>query len=231
MKTVSISGSLRANVGKKDAKALRRQGNVPCVLYGGPEQVSFFATEKDFTKLVYTPDVHLVNLDVAGKKYDAVVQEIQFHPVSDHIVHIDFLQVIEGKPVTVDIPVVCKGTPAGVKEGGKLQVKMRSLKVRGNINKIPQTIELDVTGMNLGDTVKISDLKYDGLTFIASPNVTVVAVRFTRNVVEETPVAAATTAAPVAGATTAAPGATTTTPAAGEKKDEKAAPKKDEKKK
>jgi large subunit ribosomal protein L25 len=199
------------------------------VLYGGKEQVSFFVPEKDFTKLVYTPDVHLVNLEVSGKKFDAIMQDIQFHPINDKIIHVDFLEVVAGKAVTMSLPIRCSGTPAGVREGGKLQVKMRSIKVRGLIEKMPQAIELDVTGMNLGDVIKVSDLKYDGLTFQADPSVTVVAVRFTRQVVEETPVAA-TTAAPAAG--TAAAGATAT-PAAGAdaKKDEKAAPKKDEKKK
>jgi large subunit ribosomal protein L25 len=230
MKTVSISGSPRANVGKKDARALRREGKVPCVLYGGKEQVSFFVPEKDFKKLVYSPDVHLVNLDVSGKKFDAVMQEIQFHPVTDKISHIDFLEVVPGKPVIMDIPVKCKGIPAGVKEGGKLQQKMRTIKVRGLIEKMPPAIELEVTKMNLGDVIKVNDLKYDGLTFIAQPEVTVVAVRFTRQVVEEVAPVAATTAAPAAGATTAAAGATSA--AAGDaKKDEKAAPKKDEKKK
>ena len=232
MKTVSISGSPRANVGKKDARALRREGKVPCVLYGGKEQVSFFVPEKDFVKLVYSPDVHLVNLDVAGKKFDAIVQELQFHPVSDKIAHVDFLEVVAGKPVIMTIPVKCKGIPLGVKEGGKLQLKLRNLKVRGLINKIPPAIELDVTNMKLGDLVAIKDLKYDGVSFLLKPEITVVAVRYTRQVVEEV-VAAPVTTAPVAGATTAAPGATTTTaaPAADAKKDEKAAPKKDEKKK
>lgn len=220
MKTVSISGSPRANVGKKDAKALRRAGNVPCVLYGGKEQVAFYAQESAFKKLVYTPDVHIVNLDINGVKTDAIMQDIQFNPVTDRIAHIDFLQIVAGKAVTMNVPISCTGTAVGVREGGKLQVKMRTIKAKGLIEKMPEKISLDVSNMKIGDTVRVGDLKYDGISFLESENVTVVAVRVTRNVAEETP--AATTAAaatPAAGATPA--------PAADAKKEEK----KDEKKK
>lgn len=227
MKTVSISGSPRANVGKKDARALRREGNVPCVLYGGKEQVTFFVPERSFVKLVYSPDVHLVNLDLSGKKVNAILKEIQYHPINDKITHVDFLEVIPGKAVTMNLPVKCEGTPAGVREGGKLQIKARYVEVRGAIEKMPEALNLDVSKMNIGDTIKISDLKYDGLTFLAAPTVTIVAVRVTRNVVEEVAPVAATTAAPAAGAT-ATPGATTTAPAADAKKE---TPKKDDKKK
>jgi large subunit ribosomal protein L25 len=224
MKTVSISGSPRANVGKKDAKALRREGNVPCVLYGGKEQVAFYAQEKAFKSLVYTPDVHLVNLDIAGKKVNAVMQEIQFNPVNDRLQHIDFLEVVPGKPVMIEIPIVFSGTPVGVREGGKLLRKMRTIKTKGLIEKMPQTITLDVANMAIGDSIRVTDLKYDGLTFMAEPNVTIVAVRVTRNVVEETPAAAA----PAAGATAAAPAAGAPAAAADAKKTPE---KKDEKKK
>jgi large subunit ribosomal protein L25 len=230
MKTVSISGSSRTSVGKKDAKALRREGLVPCVLYGGKEQVSFAIPEKSFTKLIYSSEINMVNLDLSGKAYNAVVKELQFHPVSDKLIHVDFMEVVTGKAVTVVIPIQFTGSAAGVREGGKLQRKMRTIKVRGPIEKMPEAITLDVSKMNIGDTIKVGDLKYDGLTFLSSPNVTIVAVRVTRNVVEET-TTAATTAAPAAGATTAAPGATTTAPAADAKKDDKGAAKKDDKKK
>lgn len=230
MKTVSISGSSRTSVGKKDAKALRREGLVPCVLYGGKEQVSFSIPEKSFTKLIYSSEINMVNLDLSGKAYNAVVKELQFHPVNDKLIHVDFMEVIPGKAIMVTIPIQFTGSAAGVREGGKLQRKMRTIKVRGPIEKMPEAITLDVSKMIIGDTIKVGDLKYDGLTFLSSPNVTIVAVRVTRNVVEETPVAA-TTAAPAAGATTAAPGATTTAPAADAKKDDKGAAKKDDKKK
>src|SRR5690349_1073880 len=123
MKTVSISGSSRANVGKKDAKALRREGLVPCVLYGGTEQVAFAVPEKSFTKIIYSSDVHMINLDLSGKNYNAVVKELQFHPVSDKLIHVDFMEVISGKAITVVIPIQFTGSAAGVREGGKLQRK------------------------------------------------------------------------------------------------------------
>ena len=127
MKSVSISGSPRVNVGKKDAKALRRQGQVPCVLYGGKEQIHFSTPERDFVKLVYSPDIHLVKLDVGGHNYDAIMQEIQFHKLSDKINHIDFREVIPGKPVVVNLPVKVEGNAVGVRAGGKLHKKMRTL--------------------------------------------------------------------------------------------------------
>lgn len=227
MKTVSISGSPRANVGKKDAKALRREGKVPCVIYGGKEQVTFIASERDFTKLLYTPDVHIVNIALSGKTYNAILQETQFHPLTDKLLHADFLEIIPGKAVTMSIPVRTKGSAVGVKEGGQLQLKHRHLKAKGVIEKMPDSITLDVTNLKVGDSIHISDLKFEGITFLEKPNVTVVGVRYTR-VVEETPVAAATTAVtPVAGATPAAG----TTPAPEAKKDEKKEEKKDEKKK
>lgn len=223
MKTVSISGSPRASVGKKDAKALRTQGHVPCVLYGGKEQVSFHAHSNAFTKLVYSPDVQMVKLDIAGKNYDAVLKDIQFDIVTDRIAHIDFLELVPGKAVTMNIPVQTKGTAVGVKEGGKLQKKTRSLKLRGPIEKMPAVIELDVTNLNIGDSIMVKDIKFDGITLLDPPGFTVVGVRYTRQVVEEVAAPIATTAAPTAGATTAAPAAG----AEGAKKEEK----KEEKKK
>ena len=119
MKSVSISGLPRVNVGKKDAKAIRREGNVPCVLYGGKEQMFFSASEKIFKSIVYTPEALIIKLDIAGKKFDAITQEIQFHKVSDKITHIDFLEIIAGKPIVMNIPVKTEGNSIGVKAGGK----------------------------------------------------------------------------------------------------------------
>jgi len=223
MKTVSISGSPRANVGKKDAHALRREGKVPCVIYGGKEQVTFFATEKAFTKLLFTPDVHIIDIDLSGKSYKAVIQETQFHPINDRVTHVDFLEIVPGKAVTLKLPVKTSGTAPGVKEGGQLQLKLRYIKAKGLIEKFPDSITLDVSKLNIGDSIHVSDLKFEGITFLEKQNVTIVGCRVTRAVVEETPVVAATTAAPVAGATPAAG----TTPAPEAKKDEK----KDDKKK
>ncbi len=208
MKTVAISGSIRTSVGKKDAKALRVSGLVPCILYGGTEQVSFAVPERDFKSLVYTPDVHLVELELGGKNYNAVMKELQLHPVTDKILHVDFLEVITGKAVTMALPVKFDGTAPGVRSGGKLIRKMRKITVRGPVEKIPEAITLDVSKLEIGDAIRVSDVTVDGLTLLDIPNNTVVTVRVTRNVVEE--------AKP--GATTAAPAAAKAAPAADAKK-------------
>ena len=227
MKTLTLAGSKRTSLGKKNTHALRREGKVPCILYGGKDVVHFEAIEKDFKHLVYTPDVHMIKLDVGGKQVDAILKDIQFHPVTDSIMHVDFLEVIADKPVVMDIPVKFNGTPVGVKEGGQMLKKLTKIRLKGLISKIPATIEINVVPLKIGDYVRIKDIKYDGVTFLHEPVVTIVAVKTTRAVVEEvTPAAAA--AAAVAGApATAAVGAAAGTPAAGATP---AAPVKEEKK-
>jgi large subunit ribosomal protein L25 len=225
MKTLSLSGTQRTALGKKGTLAARNAGKVPCILYGGKDVIHFEAEAKAFKSLVYTPDVHVVKLDVAGKKADAIVKDIQFHPVTDAIIHVDFLEVLSDKPVVMDIPVRFNGTAAGVREGGQMLKKLGKIRVKGLISKIPATIEINVEPLKIGDYIRIKDLKYDGVTFQHEASVTIVAVKTTRVVVEETPVAA-TTAAPAAGAA-ATPAAEGAAPAA----DAKAAPAKEEKKK
>jgi len=181
MKSIFISGSPRENVGKKDAKATRTNGLVPCVLYGGKEQIHFSAIESQFKSLIYTPEVHTVDIDVAGIKYKAILQETQYHPISDKLLHVDFLQVIEGKPITIAIPVKVKGNSPGVRAGGKLMQKSRRLKVRADFDKLPDFIEVDISAMEIGSTIKIQSIKVEGLTFLEAPNVVVVAIVATRN--------------------------------------------------
>jgi large subunit ribosomal protein L25 len=228
MKTFSLSGVKRNAIGKKDTNALRREGKVPCVLYGGKEHVQFSAVEKDFKKLVYTPDIHLVKLDVGGKQMDAILKDIQFHPVTDSIMHVDFLEVIADKPVVMDIPVKFNGTAVGVREGGQMLKKLTKIRLKGAISKIPATIEITVDAMKIGDYIRIKDIKYDGITFLHEPVVTIVAVKSTRAVVEEVTAAAAAAAAvagaPAAGAPAAAagaPAAAAAAPAKDAKKEEK----------
>lgn len=208
-----MSGSPRVSVGKKDAKKLRTEGKVPCVLYGGAEQVSFSVEEKQFKPLVYTPDVHTVALDVNGKSYTAILQDIQMHPVTDKIVHADFVEVVSGKPVTLSLPVRTTGTAPGVKAGGKLLKKLRRVSVKGTIDKMPEAITIEIGTMGIGDAVRVSDMKIDGLTFLDPQNSTIVTCLVTRNVEEEPAKAAAAT--PAAGAPAAA------APAAAPAKDEK----------
>lgn len=200
MKTVSISGSPRANVGKKDATALRNAKAVPCVLYGGKEQIHFSALVADFKNLIYTPHVNTVNIDIEGKKYHAIIQEAQFHRVNDSLLHVDFLEIVAGKPVTMNIPIRTTGTSPGVREGGKLNKKLKTLKVKGLVEKMPDTIDIAIDSLKIGDSIRVEDIKVDGLTFLDAPNVTVVGVQVTRAVAAEAAAPAATAAAPAAAA-------------------------------
>lgn len=207
MKSVAISGSPRANVGKKDAKALRVKGQVPCVLYGGTEQVHFSLDERAFKTLYYTPDVSAIEIEVGGQKYTSILKEVQQHPVTDSILHADFLQVVADKPVTVSLPVKIEGNAAGVRAGGKLIRKMRKLSVRGPVAKLPEAISLNIESLNIGDAIRVGDLSFEGLSFLDGKNMTIVTVQVTRNVVEEEKPAAGTAAAPAAKAADAKPAA------------------------
>lgn len=207
MKSVSISGSPRANVGKTDAKALRVSKHVPCVLYGGKEQVHFSVLSADFKNLIYTPDVNTVNLDIAGKKYHAIVQETQFHKLTDHLLHVDFLEIQPNKAVVMNLPVKTTGTSPGVRNGGKLVKKSKTLRVKGLVEKMPDAIIIPIDKMEIGNSVRVSDLKIDGLTILNAQNITVVAVEVTRAAVEEAPKATTAAAAPAAAAKAAAPAA------------------------
>lgn len=203
MKTIQISGSTRTEKGKKSANDLRRKGHVPCVVYGGKEVIHFSAPEPAFKNLVYTPDALKVEIDVDGKKINAIMQDIQFNKVSDKIQHIDFIELVAGKSVVMNLPVKTTGTAPGVREGGKLLKKMRTVKVKGPIGKIPGEVVLNIDKMQIGDSTRVGDIKIDGLQLLDNLNMTVIAVRVTRAVEEEAPAAAAV-AAPAAGATPAA---------------------------
>lgn len=185
MNTVSLSGSLRENVGKKDAKKQRRDGNVPCVLYGGKEQIHFVIPEKDLTKVIFTPHSFLITLNVDGKEYMAILQDIQYHPVSDNILHIDFLQIFEEKPVIISVPLRYGGTSKGILQGGRLVRKYRKLKIKGLIKDLPDEIVVDITEIAIGESIKISDLKRDNIEFLDTPSSIAVAVKTQRVIVEE----------------------------------------------
>jgi len=187
MKTVSLSGSLRENVGKKDAKKHRKEGNVPCVMYGGKEQIHFVANDKLFRKLIFTPEVCIVTLDIAGNTYDTIIQEVQFHPVTDNILHIDFLQINPEKPVTIGVPVKIIGTAPGVLKGGKLILKSRKLKIQALQQFLPDDITVSIDPLDIGDSVKVKDLVQENIAFLDSPNTIVVTVRTARVLVEEVP--------------------------------------------
>lgn len=207
MKTVSLSGSPRANVGKSDANSLRAKGQVPCVIYGSGTQMHFSADERAFKNIIYTPATSIVEIELDGKKFKTVLQEAQFHKVSDKLIHADFLEIVDGKPVTVFLPVKTVGQSEGVKAGGKLTVKMRKLKVRGLINKLPECIELNIEKLAIGKSIAAGDINIDGVTVLHPKNISVVSVNVTRAVTTEEAAPAATTAAATPAATAAAPAA------------------------
>jgi large subunit ribosomal protein L25 len=180
MKSIFISGSTRSNVGKKETKALRNEGLVPCVLYGSGEQIHFSATEAAFKTLLFTPDVHTVELEISGKKATALLQDVQFDPMNDKLMHADFLAIKEGKPVTISIPVKAIGNSAGIRAGGKLSIKLRKLRVRAMLQDLPDAIEVDISALEIGQGIKVAQVNVPGVTFLDSPNIEVVGVGATR---------------------------------------------------
>lgn len=182
-----MSGALRAYVGKKDARKIRREGNVPCVLYGGKEHIHFLTDEKQLLKMIFTPEVYIFRLTIGKKEIPAVLQDVQYHPVTDRVLHVDFLEIHPEKPVTIAVPLKLNGTPKGVLLGGKLHQKLRKLKIKSLINHLPDVIEIDISPLDIGQSVKISDLVREHITFLDPPSTVAVAVRTARTVVEETP--------------------------------------------
>ena len=185
MKTIEINGAKRANISKQEVKNLRGSEMVPCVLYGGEEQVHFSTDLSSFKGLVYTPDVHMVKLSVDGKEYQCVIQDVQYHPVTDIIIHADFLQVFDNKPVTMSIPVKLTGASEGVKMGGKLVTKYRRLKVKALPANLPDYISVDISPMKIGDSIRVRDLNLSEVTLLESPANVIVSVNMTRNVSAE----------------------------------------------
>ena len=185
MKSLAISVIEREKVGKSNTRSLRNQGNVPCVLYGGEKQVCFYAHENDFRNLVNTPDVYVVELDISGNKTRAIMKDIQFHPVTDRILHIDFLEVFEDKEITISIPVILNGLSIGVRNGGNLMFRRRKIITRALIENMPDAIELDIEHLKIGQFIYIKDLDQDGCEFLAPDNSVVVGVKTARAAVEE----------------------------------------------
>lgn len=185
MKTIELKGHLREALGSKTAKDLRREGQVPCVVYGGATNLHFHADERELNKLIYTPNVYLVKLDVDGKQVDAVLREAQFHPVKDNTTHVDFVEVSADKPVTVMLPVALAGTSVGVRSGGVLRKNAQKLAVRGLIADIPAELTIDISSLKIGSSIKVSDLSFKGMEFMEAPNRVIVAVKTSRKAVAE----------------------------------------------
>lgn len=180
-----MSGSLRENVGKKDAKAQRKAGNVVCVLYGGEEQVSFTLPEKKFDKIIFTPEVYVIDLEIGDKKYIALLKEVQYHPVSDRVLHADFLQVTEEKEISVSIPIKLMGTSIGVLNGGRLTLSMRKINLKGLINNIPENVALDISPLKIGDSIQIKAITLEGITLLDNPSNVIVNVKTARGAADD----------------------------------------------
>ena len=181
MKSITINGSQRESVGKSATKALRNAGKVPCVLYGGDKPVHFSADEKAFKDLVYTPNVYTAKIELEGQTYDAVVQDIQFHPVSDQILHIDFYQLFEDKEITMNIPVRLVGSSKGVMIGGALRHNLRKLRVKALPANLPDFIEADITELEIGNKLYVTELRDEKYTLLHPDNTVVAQVRMSRN--------------------------------------------------
>jgi len=185
MKTIEIKGSLRTELGKKSSQKTRKEGNVPCVIYGKEQNIHFQAHENSFKKLVYTPDAHIVRLHLEGKEYRIVMQDIQFHPVTDKVTHIDFIEVVDDKPIIIALPIQITGDSVGVKAGGKLRIKRRHLKVRGLASDIPESLPIDITNLKVNHSIRVGDLKYDKIELIDPRIATVLSVATSRVVSKE----------------------------------------------
>ena len=187
MKSIEIKGSLRTETGKKATHSLRKENGVPCALYGiqkdengKPVATHFTVTVEGLRKLVYTPHIYVVDLNIDGKVVNAIMKDIQFHPVTDAILHDDFLQIDEANPIVMEVPVKLEGLAEGVKAGGKLALQMRKLKVKALYNVIPERLVVDVTSLGLGKTIKVGELNYEGLQILNAKEAVVCAVKLTR---------------------------------------------------
>jgi large subunit ribosomal protein L25 len=180
MKSIAISGSPRENVGKRDAKELRYDGKVPAVLYGGATQTHFSVSAADLKPVVYTPDVHFIDIEVAGVKSQAVIQDIQFHPLTEKILHVDFLALDPNKPIAIEIPVKLTGTSPGVKMGGKLVQKLRKLRVKGLPKDHLDNVEVSIEGLEVGKSVRVGEIKLPNLVITNAAEDTIVSVTTSR---------------------------------------------------
>ena len=185
MKSITINGSKRESVGKKATKALRNAGQVPCVLYGGDQPVHFSAEELAFSKLVYTPNAHTVVIALGDNSYNAVLQDIQFHPVTENILHIDFYQLFDNKEIAMDIPVVLTGNSIGVRAGGVLRRNRRKLRIKALPTNLPDFIEVDISKLRIGNKVYVSQLPSEDYKFLHSDNTVVCQVKQSRVSVAE----------------------------------------------
>ena len=216
MKTIEIKGTFRTELGKKSSKELRKEGNVPCVIYGKEKNIHFYAHENSFKNLVYTPEAHLVKLSIEDKEYKAVLKDMQFHPVKDNILHADFIEIFDNKPVVINIPIKVSGDSVGVIAGGKLSIKRRSLKVKGLAKDLPEALPIDITNLKIHEGVKVGELSFDKVELLDPKRSMVLTIATSRVAQKTDEEVLAETAAATAAAATATAGTTAVpeTPAA-----------------
>ena len=189
MKQIQISGKKRETTGKKASKELRKEGMIPCNLYGEakadgkPVAFSFVAPMSELRKLIYTPHIYLVELNIDSVNHAAIMKEIQFHPTTDAVLHIDFYEVNESKPIVMGVPVKHIGLAQGVRDGGRMNKSIRKINVRAPYAQIPETLDIDVTKLRIGKSIKVGDLSFEGLELITSKDVVVCSIKNTRNAV------------------------------------------------
>ena len=186
MKSVSINGIARVDLGKKFSKKLRNEGQVPCVIYSKGKNPSHLSIKyNELKKIIYSPNVYILNVNIGEKAYNTIIRDIQFHPLSDNILHVDFLELTENELVSLEIPVQLKGNAIGVRNGGVLNLVMRKLLIKSLPKNLPDVVELDITELTIGSSIRISDIKNESYNFLQPENGVIVSVKTSRNVAEE----------------------------------------------
>lgn len=187
MKEINVAGQKRVDLGKKASKELRKQGFVPCNLYGeknndkgAPEALSFALPFSELRKLIYTPHIYVINLEIEGNHHTAILKEVQFHPVTDAPLHVDFYEVNDQKPITIGIPVKLVGLAQGVRDGGRMNLSIRKISVTAPYQQIPEHLDIDVTALKIGKSIKVGDLSFEGLNIATSKDVVVCSIKMTR---------------------------------------------------
>ncbi len=185
MNSKAITAHKREQLGTKYSKQLRREGNIPCVVYGGEAPVHFYASAADFRTIIYTPNVYRIDVELEGNTIPCVIQDIQFHPVSDEALHIDFIQLIDGKPVTIEVPMRLEGNSRGVRNGGKMKRVLRKLKVKATPENLPDAIVHDITNLRIGQAVRVSDIPANNFEIVNSPSAVIVSIKTSRTAVAD----------------------------------------------
>lgn len=185
MKTIAIEGKVREKVGGRATRQLRREEKIPCVMYGGAENIHFSTPVISFKDILYTPEVFNVEINIDGQKSNAVIRDVQYHPLTDEVEHVDFLQLTPGEEVVIKAPVVLRGNSKGVRNGGRMKVNLRRLRVKATPDGLPGQIEIDVTDLKIGDAVRVQDIPTDGFQIMHEPTRTICLIQTARNIIEE----------------------------------------------